>query len=35
MLKYIPQYLIRCYFPYNIAQVKDTFTQILGDEVSG
>ena len=26
---------IRCYFAHNIAQVEDTFTQVLGDEVAG
>lgn len=35
MLKYIPKHLIRCNFPYNVAQMEDTFTQILRDKVSG
>lgn len=35
MLKDIPQHLIRRNFPYNVAQVEDTFTQVLGDKVSG
>ena len=35
MLKDIPKHLIRCNFPYNVAQVEDTFTQILRDKVAG
>lgn len=35
MLKDIPQHLIRRNFPYNVAQVEDTFTQILRDKVAG
>ena len=35
MLKYIPKHLIRCNFPYNVAQMEDTFTQVLGDKVAG
>ena len=35
MLKYIPKHLIRCNFPYDVAQVEDTFTQILRDKVAG
>ena len=35
MFKDITKYLIRCNFPYDVAQVEDTFTQVLGDKVAG
>ena len=35
MLKDIPKHLVRRNFPYNVAQVEDTFTQILRDKVAG
>ena len=35
MFKDITKYLVRRNFPYNVAQVEDTFTQILRDKVAG
>ena len=35
MFKDITKYLVRRNFPYNVAQVEDTFTQVLRDKVAG
>ena len=35
IFKDITKYLVRRNFPYNVAQVEDTFTQILRDKVAG
>ena len=35
MREYIPQYLIRRHFSYDIAQVEDTLAEVLRDEVAG
>ena len=35
MLKDIPKHLIRCNFPYDVAQVEDALAEVLRDKVSG